>query len=55
VVLDEHLDLLVGRLVPGDDRLPTCAVPVWASSRRIVVDGHWEPVRIWSLEDCAGS
>lgn len=52
VVLDEDLDVLVGRLAPGDARLPTCARRLWASERKVLLDGRLEPVRIWSLEDC---
>jgi hypothetical protein len=52
VVLDEDLDLLVGRLVPGDPRLPRCARRVWASERQVLLDGVREPVRIWSLAGC---
>ena len=52
VVLDEDLDVLVGRLAPGDPRLPACARRVWASERKVLLDGRLEPVRIWSLEDC---
>ena len=50
--LDEDLDVLVGRLAPGDARLPTCARRLWASERKVLLDGRLEPVRIWSLEDC---
>ncbi|WP_421121081.1 hypothetical protein ACE2AJ_07380 [Aquihabitans daechungensis] len=52
VVVDEDLDLLVGRLVPGDARLPDCAVPEWRSSQEVLLDGRREPVRIWSLGSC---
>ena len=52
VVLDEDLDVLVGRLEPGDPRLPSCARRVWASERKVLLDGRLEPVRIWSLEGC---
>lgn len=55
VVLDEDLDLLVGRLAPDDPRLPSCARPIWASSRQVPLDGRLEPVRIWSLEGCPRS
>lgn len=52
VVLGEDLDFLVGRLEPGDERLPACARRVWASSQEVPVEGSLEPVRIWSLADC---
>jgi len=52
VVLDERLDYLVGRLGPGDARLPACARSVWHSERSVVIDGHGEPVRIWALDRC---
>lgn len=52
VVLGEDLDFLVGRLEPGDERLPACARRVWASSRDVPVGGSLEPVRIWTLAGC---
>lgn len=52
VVLEEELDYLVGRLEPGDVRLPSCARPVWSSPEAVSIGGRLEPVRIWSLHAC---
>ena len=53
VVLDEPIDAVVNRGVPGSTRLPGCAVAVWQSPTQIVIPpGPPEHVTIWDLRPC---
>jgi hypothetical protein len=49
----ERLDLLVGLMGPGDERVPSCAHPIWSSTwRHAIADARPQPVRIWDVRAC---
>jgi hypothetical protein len=53
VAIDDRIDYLVGRMAPGDIRLPSCARRVWTSPTVVGLPGQGRiPVGIWRLSDC---
>lgn len=52
VLVEQELDVLVGRFDPEDHRVPACAREIWRSSTEVVIDGTAAPVRLLSLESC---